>query len=88
MFTPPTANYTHAPGLRRQIYGAICKCFKSTTLQVAYTIFPQISDRLKMAGYQYAVGTGKQIYATFYTNQVGTVYQLFYSLSYKLVSSS
>ena len=41
-----------------------------------------------MAGYQYAVDTGKQIYATFYTNKVGTVYQLFYSLSYKLVSSS
>ena len=38
--------------------------------QVAYTIYPVISDRLRLGGYDYARSLGKPIYATFYTDKV------------------
>jgi hypothetical protein len=42
----------------------------TNVLQVGYTIFPQISDRVIGAGYAYAIAHGKDIYATFYTEKV------------------
>lgn len=43
--------------------------FDSLDVQVGYITFPQISDRTKLAGYQYALDTGKEIFVTLYTNK-------------------
>ncbi|KAJ8320850.1 hypothetical protein KUTeg_002437 [Tegillarca granosa] len=36
---------------------------------VGYTIFPQISDRMNISGYDYSISQSKEIYVTFYTNK-------------------
>ncbi|VDI51780.1 Hypothetical predicted protein, partial [Mytilus galloprovincialis] len=43
--------------------------FDSIDIQVGYITFPQISDRTKLAGYQYALDTSKEIFVTLYTNK-------------------
>ncbi|KAL3891730.1 hypothetical protein ACJMK2_003979 [Sinanodonta woodiana] len=43
--------------------------FDSIDVQVGYIIYPQISDRMKIAGYDYAGSVGKPIFATFYTEK-------------------
>lgn len=43
--------------------------FDSIDVQVGYITFPAISDRLKLAGYQHALNTGKEIFVTLYTNK-------------------
>ncbi|XP_053382879.1 uncharacterized protein LOC123540278 [Mercenaria mercenaria] len=43
--------------------------FDSIDVQVGYIIYPAISDRMKTAGYDYAMALNKPIYTTVYTNK-------------------
>ncbi|KAL5013216.1 hypothetical protein ScPMuIL_007486 [Solemya velum] len=43
--------------------------FDSVDVQVGWTSFPLITQRMKMAGYDYAVQKGKPIYVTVYTDK-------------------
>ncbi|XP_041373472.1 uncharacterized protein LOC121386588 [Gigantopelta aegis] len=43
--------------------------FDSTDVQVAFTVYPAISDRMNQAGYAHAVYSNKPIFTTFYTNK-------------------
>lgn len=43
--------------------------FDSIDVQVGYIIHPQIADRMRTAGYAYAVSLNKQMFTTVYTNR-------------------
>lgn len=43
--------------------------FDSIDVQVGYIIYPAISDRMKIAGYDYAMSINKPIFTTSYTNK-------------------
>lgn len=55
-------------GKTRDVNHHMIDIFDSVDVQVGYIIYPQIADRMRTAGYYYAVSLNKQIFTTFYTD--------------------